>query len=59
MNKKEQIIQILKIVDKYHYCLDSDIERYADEILALPLEVLSDDEIRYRSVRDEIIKRNG
>ena len=45
MTRKEQIIEILQMVDKYHYCLDSDIERNADAILALPLNVPSDEEI--------------
>ena len=45
MTRKEQIIEILQMVDKYHYCLDSDIERNANAILALPLDVPSDDEI--------------
>lgn len=39
MTRKEKIIEILQMVDKYHYCLDSDIERNADAILALPLDV--------------------
>ena len=44
MTRKEQIIEILQMVDKYHYCLDSDIERHADAILAMPLDVPSDKE---------------
>lgn len=53
MTRKEKIIEILQMVDKYHYCLDSDIERHADAILALPLDAPSDKEIK-----DEIFANN-
>jgi hypothetical protein len=57
--KREQIIEILMIVDKYHYCLDSDIERYADAILALPIDIPSEEEIKnqFSDPRDEDYER--
>ena len=45
MTRQEKIRELLQMVDKYYYCLDSDIERHADAILALPLDVPSDKEI--------------
>ena len=30
--KREEIIEVLKKVDKYNYCLDSEIEAFADEL---------------------------
>lgn len=50
MTRKEKIIEILQMVDKYHYCLDSDIERNADAILALPLDVPSDEESQHHMI---------
>ena len=39
MKRKERIIEILKMVDRYQYRLDSDINLFADEILAIPFDI--------------------
>ena len=43
--KRKAIIEILQMCDKYNYALQSDIEEFADEIMALPIDVPSEEEI--------------